>query len=199
MKKLTLKCFSQLSRVKKFIPRKQLKEVEEKRQRLEESDRFEENMSMSNTNEMEVVKDKNIYYPRQHPKQLYNEDTSIISYKPPVMNLTEYHRVPGEVLLFDPPEFESPMDSKALDIGILGPANAGKSSLINKLVGSNISAVSPKYGTTYDKVEGVYTDINEKIQLVLFDTPGATKVSKSVRSRKIITRAWTVIPDCDKV
>jgi ribosome biogenesis GTPase A len=59
-------------------------------------------------------------------------DTNIISYKPPIQNLTEYHRIPTEFLSFENPKFDSPLDSKSLDIGILGPPNSGKSSLMNK-------------------------------------------------------------------
>lgn len=68
-----------------------------------------------------------------------------------------------------------------------------------RLIGKNISAVSSKSNTTDERLEGIYTNINDKIQLVFFDTPGAIKHSDSYKSRKIVTRAWDVIIDCDKV
>lgn len=72
--------------------------------------------------------------------------------------------------------------------------------ILNKrLIGKNISAVSSKRNTTEDRIEGIYTNVNDKIQLVYYDTPGAIKHSDSYKSRKIVTRAWNVIVDCDKV
>lgn len=189
--------FSQLTRVRKFLPKKHLQHLEERKQK-NNTKKYYEGFHDSEQSELKKEKPQH-FYPIQHPKMLSNTDTSIISYSPPVQNLTPYNRIPPEVMLFNAPEFESPSDSKSLDIGILGPPNAGKSSLINKLTGSQISAVSSKYNTTYDKVEGVYTDVDERIQLVLYDTPGAVKVSKSILSKRIITRAWNVIPDCDRV
>lgn len=55
-------------------------------------------------------------------------------------------------------------------IVLLGPANAGKSTLLNTLVGSKVSIVSPKKQTTRNRVLGVKTIENG--QLVFIDTPG---------------------------
>ena len=59
--------------------------------------------------------------------------------------------------------------------------------------------MSSKYNTTYKKIEGVYTDINERVQLCLFDTPGAIRASRTLNSSAIITKSWDVLTDCDKV
>jgi len=67
------------------------------------------------------------------------------------------------------------------------------------LIGKNISAVSSKYNTTDDKIEGIYTDVNEKIQMVFYDTPGAIKQKESYKSKRILTKSWNVILECDKV
>jgi GTP-binding protein Era len=191
--------FSELTRVKRFFPRKSLDYLIDKKIKLKENKVYE-GMTSQNTNELASVKLNEVeFYPKQHPKLINNQDTSIISYKPPVMNLSPFNRVNTNALLSYEPPFQSPIDSKYLDIGILGPPNAGKSSLMNSIVGRNISAVSGKYGTTYETIEGIYTDINERIQLVFKDTPGATKNSKSVRSKRILTRAWKIIPECDKL
>ncbi|MDD4688306.1 MAG: GTPase Era [Eubacteriales bacterium] len=55
-------------------------------------------------------------------------------------------------------------------ISIVGKPNAGKSTLINKLMGEKIAIVSSKPQTTRTKITGVYTD--EEAQLVFVDTPG---------------------------
>ncbi len=55
-------------------------------------------------------------------------------------------------------------------VAILGPTNSGKSSLMNALIGKNISAVSPRVQTTYYNIMGVLNFESE--QIVFVDTPG---------------------------
>ena len=55
-------------------------------------------------------------------------------------------------------------------IGVIGKANAGKSTLINVLVGEKVAIVSPRPQTTRDAIMGVLT--KEDYQLVFVDTPG---------------------------
>ncbi|MCC7001271.1 MAG: GTPase Era [Gemmatimonadaceae bacterium] len=55
-------------------------------------------------------------------------------------------------------------------VTIVGKPNAGKSTLLNRLVGERLAIVSPKPQSTRDRVVGILTD--ESSQIVLFDTPG---------------------------
>ena len=58
-------------------------------------------------------------------------------------------------------------------IGVIGKANAGKSTLINVLVGEKVAIVSPKPQTTRHSIMGVLN--REDYQLVFVDTPGIYK------------------------
>ncbi len=55
-------------------------------------------------------------------------------------------------------------------VAVIGKANAGKSTLVNVLVGEKIAIVSPKPQTTRDRIMGVLT--REAHQIVFVDTPG---------------------------
>ena len=64
-------------------------------------------------------------------------------------------------------------------VAVIGRANAGKSTLINVLVGEKVAIVSPKPQTTRDRILGVLT--REDYQIVFADTPGIYK------SRNLLT------------
>ncbi|MBQ4049464.1 MAG: GTPase Era [Clostridia bacterium] len=59
---------------------------------------------------------------------------------------------------------------KSAFIALIGRPNAGKSSILNRLVGEKVSIVSPKPQTTRDKIMGVVN--GDDFQLVFTDTPG---------------------------
>lgn len=58
-------------------------------------------------------------------------------------------------------------------VAVIGRANAGKSTLVNVIVGEKVSIVSPKPQTTRDRILGVYN--SEKSQIAFIDTPGIYK------------------------
>lgn len=62
------------------------------------------------------------------------------------------------------------LNTKSLFVSIVGNPNAGKSSLMNMILGSKISIVSSKPQTTRNKITGIFTQ--DDIQLVFIDTPG---------------------------
>ncbi|MBC8042848.1 MAG: GTPase Era [Rhizobacter sp.] len=63
-----------------------------------------------------------------------------------------------------------PNDFKAGTVSILGEPNAGKSTLLNSLLGEKLSIVTAKPQTTRKKILGIYSD--EQCQIVFLDTPG---------------------------
>ena len=63
--------------------------------------------------------------------------------------------------------------SKVAVVGVVGRTNAGKSTLVNQLVGEKVSIVSPVEQTTRNTVRGIVAD--PRGQLVLLDTPGLHK------------------------
>ena len=69
---------------------------------------------------------------------------------------------------------------KSGTVAVVGKANAGKSTLINVLVGEKIAIVSPKPQTTRDRILGILTE--EESQIVFIDTPGIYKASTMLNS-----------------
>ena len=63
-------------------------------------------------------------------------------------------------------------------VAVIGRANAGKSTLINVMVGEKVSIVSPKPQTTRDRILGVLTE--DDFQLVFVDTPGIYKARNAL-------------------
>ena len=55
-------------------------------------------------------------------------------------------------------------------VTVVGKPNAGKSTLLNRIVGQKLSIVSSKPQSTRDRVVGILTD--REVQMVVFDTPG---------------------------
>ncbi|MBW1800841.1 MAG: 50S ribosome-binding GTPase, partial [Deltaproteobacteria bacterium] len=55
-------------------------------------------------------------------------------------------------------------------VGIVGPPNVGKSTLLNRILGKKRAIVSPKPQTTRNRITGVYH--GDGFQMVFIDTPG---------------------------
>ena len=68
--------------------------------------------------------------------------------------------------------------AKVAIVGVVGRTNAGKSTLVNRLVGEKVSIVSPVEQTTRNTIRGIVAD--ERGQLVLLDTPGLHKAVGSL-------------------
>jgi GTP-binding protein Era len=81
-------------------------------------------------------------------------------------------------------------------VAVLGEPNAGKSTLINQLVGQKVSIVSPKVQTTRQRVLGIAMD--HGAQIVLIDTPGIFLPKKRL-DRAMVSVAWDAGKDADIV
>lgn len=85
---------------------------------------------------------------------------------------------------------------KSGTVAVVGRANAGKSTLINVIVGEKVAIVSPKPQTTRDRILGVLT--TSDYQIVFEDTPGFYK-SKTELNKKMQKTARKTAKDVDVV
>jgi GTPase len=81
-------------------------------------------------------------------------------------------------------------------VAMLGATNAGKSTLVNQLVGTKVSIVSHKVQTTRALIRGII--IEGCTQMVLVDTPGIFKPRRRL-DRAMISTAWSGAKDADIV
>jgi GTP-binding protein Era len=81
-------------------------------------------------------------------------------------------------------------------IALIGAPNAGKSTLMNRLMGTKVSIVTPKVQTTRSRVVGVL--VHGAAQLVFVDTPGIFAPKRRLE-RAMVTAAWTGATDADVV
>lgn len=85
---------------------------------------------------------------------------------------------------------------------ILGRPNAGKSTLLNALVGEKLAIVSPKPQTTRNRILGVVNVPKRKggdgAQIILIDTPGVHKPDSSL-GRKMMVEVREALEGCDAV
>ena len=88
------------------------------------------------------------------------------------------------------------MTSKILKISLVGRTNAGKSTLINRIVGEKISIQNKKINTTQVTVIGIKNI--RKTQLIFYDTPGSNFLkSLNPQSKNLKTNLWSGIDDSD--
>jgi GTP-binding protein Era len=81
-------------------------------------------------------------------------------------------------------------------VAIIGAPNAGKSTLVNRLVGTKVSIVTQKVQTTRFPVRGIA--IAGDAQMVLVDTPGIFKPRRRL-DRAMVRSAWSGAEDADAI
>lgn len=79
-------------------------------------------------------------------------------------------------------------------VALLGAPNAGKSTLLNRLVGAKVSIVTPKAQTTRSRILGIRN--HGATQAVFVDTPGIFEPRRRLE-RAMVRRAWRAAGDAD--
>ena len=87
-------------------------------------------------------------------------------------------------------------DTRCGFVALIGAPNAGKSTLLNALVGSKVTIVSRKVQTTRALIRGIA--IHDKAQLIFVDTPGIFAPRRRL-DRAMVTTAWSSAHDADLV
>jgi len=91
---------------------------------------------------------------------------------------------------------EQDTDFKSGYVSILGAPNAGKSTLLNRILGEKISITSKKPQTTRNRILGVLH--RSKSQMIFFDTPGVFQAKDRLNVR-IVDAAFSALGDADLV
>ncbi len=79
-------------------------------------------------------------------------------------------------------------------VAILGAPNAGKSTLVNQLVGQKVSIVSPKVQTTRSRIMGIA--LKDNVQIILLDTPGIFEAKKRL-DKAMVQEAYDASSETD--
>ena len=88
------------------------------------------------------------------------------------------------------------MTKKCGFVAVIGPPNAGKSTLSNALVGQKVAIVTQKAQTTRMRLRAVV--MHEEAQIILVDTPGIFD-AKQRFDRAMVNEAWMGVEDADQV
>src|ERR1700732_5305324 len=87
-------------------------------------------------------------------------------------------------------------------VSIVGRPNAGKSTLLNALIGEKIAIVTPKPQTTRNRIRGVLEVAPKKkhsaAQIVFVDTPGVHKPG-SLLDKRMMQEVYDALESCDAV
>ena len=81
-------------------------------------------------------------------------------------------------------------------VAIVGPPNAGKSTLMNALLGQKISIVTPKPQTTRNRIQGIHNIPDG--QIIFIDTPGIHR-AKSLLNKYMVEEALASIQEVDVI
>jgi GTP-binding protein Era len=82
-------------------------------------------------------------------------------------------------------------------VALMGPPNAGKSTLLNALVGQKVAIVTAKPQTTRNRILGIVTDA--RAQVIFMDTPGvhASRLQRGHMNKLMLQAAWQSLNEAD--
>ncbi|MCP4575156.1 MAG: GTPase Era [Deltaproteobacteria bacterium] len=86
------------------------------------------------------------------------------------------------------------MSFKSGFIGIVGPPNVGKSTLLNRIIGTKLAIVSPKPQTTRNRILGVFHQ--DDCQMVFMDTPGIHR-TRTALHKSMVDAAFAAFHEVD--
>ncbi|KAJ2788272.1 hypothetical protein GGI15_000077 [Coemansia interrupta] len=93
---------------------------------------------------------------------------------------------------------EQPADAQIGKFVVFGAANAGKSTLVNRLTGEDVSIVSPRPQTTRTRILAAATEGSR--QMVFLDTPGVVSRQGLRRvERNVVTSPWLTLGEADLI
>ncbi|SDF89927.1 GTPase Era [Desulfovibrio legallii] len=81
-------------------------------------------------------------------------------------------------------------------VALMGPPNAGKSTLLNALLGQKVTIVTPKPQTTRNQIVGILTDPGS--QIIFMDTPGLTQLRGRL-SKTMLQAVWQSLGQADVI
>ncbi len=81
-------------------------------------------------------------------------------------------------------------------VALIGPPNAGKSTLMNQFLGQKVAIVSPRPQTTRNRISGILS--SDEAQVVFLDTPGIHRL-RGKMNRFLLESAWNALASCDIV
>lgn len=138
----------------------------------------------------------------QHPKGLDDTNTQILTTekthyltKPLTVDARFYSSPVTE--FFKKPKQEKPALTRFIRVSVIGLPNAGKSTLVNKMVGTQVSPVSKLSYTTWENTLGVKSDLNTGVQVEFIDTPGV--VDRYDQTKVQVTEAWKAAEESDLI
>ena len=114
------------------------------------------------------------------------------------VNLLNLGDMLEEVCKFFPDPDEEEEEKTAVQIAVVGKPNAGKSSLVNRILGEERVMVSDIAGTTRDAIDTRFTDNGE--DFVIIDTAGIRRkraIEQGTLERYSVVRAFSAIDRCD--